>query len=1380
VKVSSSKIATGVIESATNIRSAAVHRRIPCIASAMAWAMIMGLVLALGCNAEQSGTAAPTTLKQDDSAAHAQSPHQSDGQSGDDQRTAALNQAPAAHAQSGSAWSAVAADVPFEPLGRLFEGFNSNEVGKVVLSPDERILLMGNRLYDLHRRCELPYLRTKKVFNASFSGDSQWLAVCNGRGTPPVTLFHLKDDTQQTFEDASYAAFSPRGTTLALIVEEGEAIRLIDAATGKPGPVIRGDLSKTETITFTPDGTRLLSTHYSQQPRMWDSASGKEIALPETRDRLSYAPVFSPDGRLLASGAGTAVYDTRSWEKVAEVDFPSTANDMRFAPDGSQLWVQCQKHVCVVDIAAGSVASKTSTPDNIYGGGFSHDGRQVWIVHHDRVEWYGRGGHPNWEPPQVATTSAMRVDKGDSLQLAFTPDGKTLVEQTSSGKSVLRDTATGTAQREIPPPESGSVSAAAVANTGPILYRFGGYQQGVVELLNLPEGSPVGEIRVPEGELKQTALSPDGRYLALSIEEGPLLLINAATGERLGAVESLDGNVHSLALAPGGEELAVVVEGGQDGVATVLKQFTLPDLGEKASHELHQQGGAHPSYSPDGRSLAVLEGYDIIVRDVATGRRTALIRGTTRGPFIYTADGRHIIAEVGSSYYDKKRLAAYNAGTGLVVHLFTGGAKADFQGARDILISPDGRFLVAAQGNGTVWWPMPEELVAARQVPSSPAVQEPGGSGVIAAARTIQPLRTRKFGTSRDLAHLGPDERTFHSVHWSRGASATIRRWDALAGQAIDTLVELGPAGLPALSSDDGRVWLAFHKGCDFWDSSRARIIASQSRERIETSIACLAPDGSFALFGGNTLVRHEPANGDVRSQLIATDVGHITALAVSPDGKQAAVATDGRGGAARSLQLIDLADPTHRQQMDLQDHLAPYTLRFTPDGSRLVGTYENYVLVWSTGSGNLLLHYRQPENGRALVVSPDGKSFATAGHDRDGYFIAVRELATGNLLARLVGVEFGASQLRFTADGKHLQAVEGTTHSTWRLSADAAQSGVSTESVDVSTAKLLHTFQVKYVLPAIRFADKGKTLAGDGTRISLATGNPLTNSFVIDPNRYRDGPSWMAGDGSRHLHAENDLLDRNTPHVRQTPRLLIWSPDDENHHEIALTVRDDAGLRPGTVALGDYRQIVANEQLNRVVTLQADNSAYLWALGNVHDAPQVNEKQAIDCYVKKLCETALCAEFSSAGDALAFGTPEGIELWNVANGEKVGQLEGPMGPIDLIRISPDRKVMVTFGSQGLQLWQVPTAQGDLRLPLLAQLAPPGHPVTDVCFSADSQRIGVALQDGPPRVYSAAGGQLEVECAKVDAGSRGVAFSPDGAYLAASCTDNTIRLWRLP
>ncbi len=1250
----------------------------------------------------------------------------------------------------------------------------------VALSPDDRRLLIRGRLYDVVERRELPPLRNSRVFQAAFSHDGRWLATCD---SPEVTLIDLKADTERKIDDAQYAGFAPGSDVMAVVNEEGDAVQLVQTATGKVQRTLDlGFKTPADFAVFTPDGKRLLTGSYRDRARLWDLATGKEIALPEDRARIYYPPVFSPDGKRLAQGKKDdhiRLYDARTWAEIAEIELPSTASNFRFSPDGSQLWVQCWKDLCVVDVAAAQLTARTKLKDNAYGAAFSRDGSRAFVVTSSRIELYGRGEKVEAVVErEIPTTPAARRDEGEAAHLAFSPDGKVAVEIASDEATVLRDAASGRMLARIPVPKSGgTILSGSVAAARPVLYRFA---DDLVELFSLPDGRRLGEIRIPEGEIQHAALSEDGRYLAVVIEKGPLLLLDAATGKRLGHIDAMASPVQSIAIAPQGQELALTLLGSGEAKHGQLKQYTLPDLREKASHKLHERC-FEVEYSPDGRFVAVMEDYDIVVRQTADGRRTTIVRNTNGRSFVYTHDGRHIATEPGSGHYEEKAVAVFDAVTGRPVHFFVEGQEHDFDGARDLLLSPDGRSLVATKGYRDVfWWPVPGALVAPRRAsPGAPSGAEPAGSGIVAEARVIEPLRTREIdaNTSGYTIILGPDERTFDILFKPRDGRMLVRRYDALTGRTVDAILPMAPAALPVIASDDGRVWLAYHRGCDFWDAAGPRITAS--RAGIETSRAALAPDGSFALFAGpnGALVRHEPVNGQIRSRMLPGNFGELSALAISPDGRRAAVAD------RDNVVLVDLDDSTRRTEMEVKRSPHLFVLQFAPDGKRLAGAADGEVLVWSTETGEMLLAQRLHGSRRVLAVSPDGETFATIAEDRDGRFVGLWDLATGYLRARLIGPKYGVDALRFTADGTRLQAVENRkTYFAWDLSPEpAAVGGSSAPESPADGALLLHTFDVEGHVKSIRFADEGQVLTGYATRIDLSTGGRQASSAGDGGvNPYSDGPTWMSADGNRHIRTDNDLLDRKLPDARKTPRVLIWSPEDEKYQAVALTVAGAERNRKERAAFGDYRQIVANEQISRVATLHLDNSLYLWAVGPVRDSSQVDERRAAECHVKNLSKTALAAAFNGTGAGLAVGTPEGIELWDAVRGDSLGKLEGPSGAIHLIRFSHDQKQMATFGNPGLELWQLPAEKGDLKAMLLKKLATADAPIIDVRFSPDDRRLAVALENRPPEVYDLSGGELLARCEGTETGAYGLAFSPDGTLLAGTCTDERFRVWQLP
>ena len=76
----------------------------------------------------------------------------------------------------------------------------------------------------------------------------------------------------------SSAAFSPDGARIVTASWDKTA-RIWDAATGKEIAVLRGHENDVTSAAFSPDGTRIVTASRDKTARIWDAATGKEIAV---------------------------------------------------------------------------------------------------------------------------------------------------------------------------------------------------------------------------------------------------------------------------------------------------------------------------------------------------------------------------------------------------------------------------------------------------------------------------------------------------------------------------------------------------------------------------------------------------------------------------------------------------------------------------------------------------------------------------------------------------------------------------------------------------------------------------------------------------------------------------------------------------------------------------------------------------------------------------------------------------------------------------------------------------------------------------------------------------------------------------------------------
>jgi RNA polymerase sigma factor (sigma-70 family) len=189
--------------------------------------------------------------------------------------------------------------------------------------------------------------------------------------------------------------------------------------------------------------------------------------------------------------------------------------------------------------------------------------------------------------------------------------------------------------------------------------------------------------------------------------------------------------------------------------------------------------------------------------------------------------------------------------------------------------------------------------------------------------------------------------------------------------------------------------------------------------------------------------------------------------------------------------------------------------------------------------------------------------------------------------------------------------------------------------------------------------------------------------------------------------------------------------------------------------------------------------------------------------------------------DSKSLGTlGYGVHVWDIATGKEVVSLKVPDQPdrrviYRSLALSPDGKWVVAVGSDGAQLWELPTGtEGPLlRAPKKAQvlrtcvfspdskvLAAPGGdglvhrwelagarplpPLTGhkgavlaAAYSADGKLLASGGDDQCVRLWNARTGEKGLVITGHRGAVVGLAFSPDGKLLATRSADNSLRLW---
>ena len=152
-----------------------------------------------------------------------------------------------------------------------------------------------------------------------------------------ISPYHIATLEGHT-DRVSSVSFSPDGTTLVSGSDDGR-IKLWDVAAGQGIATLSGHRSSVSSVSFSPDGTTLASGAGDRTVKLWNVAAREHIATLWHRDGV-HSVSFSPDGTMLASGAGDStvrLWEVATGENIATLMHPYSVFSVAFSPDGTML-----------------------------------------------------------------------------------------------------------------------------------------------------------------------------------------------------------------------------------------------------------------------------------------------------------------------------------------------------------------------------------------------------------------------------------------------------------------------------------------------------------------------------------------------------------------------------------------------------------------------------------------------------------------------------------------------------------------------------------------------------------------------------------------------------------------------------------------------------------------------------------------------------------------------------------------------------------------------------------------------------------------------------------------------------------------------------------
>jgi WD40 repeat protein len=384
--------------------------------------------------------------------------------------------------------------------------------------------------------------------------------------------------------------WSPDGRRLAAGSADG-TVRITAAPPTAAEPIVlSGHDREVWGVAFSPDGRQVATASADATVRVWDSGSGRQVALLDAHDGPVYAVAFSPDGTRLATASRdrtVRLWEPGSWrEEAVLAGHAGTVYGAAFDGGGGLLATASQDGtVRIWDVATGRTqAVLEGHGDRVFCVAFSPDGRRVASGSVD-------GTARVWDVADGASIATCRHPFRVNA-VAFVEDGGRIA--TASGDGLLRvwDAAAGREAGRMRG-HTGRLWSLAVA---PGTARAAtGADDRTTRIWDL--GADAGPVVRGADRMLAVAVAADGGAVAIGTTGGEVLECDAATLSLRETLVAGGGRVNAVAYTADGRTLAAA---GDDGRVWL---WSRPGSPEPEVIEPHARRVYAVAFSADGARL---------------------------------------------------------------------------------------------------------------------------------------------------------------------------------------------------------------------------------------------------------------------------------------------------------------------------------------------------------------------------------------------------------------------------------------------------------------------------------------------------------------------------------------------------------------------------------------------------------------------------------------------------------------------------------------------------------------------------------------------------------------------------------------------------------
>jgi WD40 repeat protein/serine/threonine protein kinase len=640
----------------------------------------------------------------------------------------------------------------------------------------------------------------------AYRPDGQQLAAV-ARSPATLDLWDLSHGPEQAhlMGRVQQLAYSPDGRRFATV---GDCTsRLWDSETGKEIAVLGESTAENSGIAFSPDNKRV-AVASKEYVRLCDARTGRLLASLGPHNSFVSTVAYSPNGKRIVSTPGSVhtlgtiyLWDAATGEAIATLHQQVRIMSHRLSPDGSRLITSSDNPdntARLWDAATGRLLKTLDGHKNaVINADFSPDGRRIVTISRDQTArlWDGRSGE---------LIAVLGGHTGPVPHALFDPNSTHVVTASHDATLRLWDARTGDLISVLRGHGAGFV------HTSPIFTPDGselvsGSDDGTVRIWDLRLAERNGILRGHESFVYDVAFSPDGQQVASSAWDGTARLWDATTGRQTGLLKHEKSIIAGVTFSRDGRRLATVE---RDRGITLWDVAARTVLRTWSTATGYWDGDPRAALNPEATLLACgcAEG-PVRLWDVAGGQEVAELKGHEGASFdvAFHPDGR-LLASTGQDHTVRLWDVAKRACVGVL------------RGHTDkvwcVAFSDDGTLLASGSHDKTIrFWD-------ART--GEPLGVTPVGTVIyglafspdntrLAAGCADSTVRLFDVATREQVAELRGHTDYVHAVAWSPDGTrlvsgsgdTTARVWDALplAVRARPRDASIPPRGYPPSQS---------------------------------------------------------------------------------------------------------------------------------------------------------------------------------------------------------------------------------------------------------------------------------------------------------------------------------------------------------------------------------------------------------------------------------------------------------------------------------------------------------------------------------------------------------------------------------------------------